>query len=570
MEGASLPSRICTIEPPGSSTAPRGVTVARGHGVEQFLDGGDDSFFFGLRCRGKQRGRKQEHYQTLERHPYRITAPPRDSYLVLSFDLGGAVLRCRSRAVRSLLGPVLYLVSGFLGRFCSGLTGVLGGVPDTLAGVLRRVAGVFHVIARSLRKSGCKRENRGEAKCLEPTNHANYYAPPHPLLESPIMRLYTIFTTREHLPQEDLAILIPCGHQTCAQPQRKEIRNAGNREKYSHGQGRRPGVCLPLVVYGFSSGPPVNRTGNAADGGLNCSACHSTFGSANSGTGHVSVSTVSYIPGQKQSITVTVEDPDAQRWGFQITARYRSNENVEAGAFVPNPLIRVRCDPDGRNAPCGGGKEFVEQTAPYTQLGTRGSGKFTIEWIAPERDYGEVVFYAAGNAANGDGTNNGDHIYTTSNVIRAACNVTGTPSIMALLDPASLRAAVSPGGLLAIYGDGFLNTGNGYRAVSSDLVDGRLPTEFGCVQVTIGGRAAPIVSHTGGVINAQVPALTPAGNADVQVSVKSGDRTIQMDPVKAQVAPLAPAFFTMDGRHLVATAGEKAVTVDAPASRATR
>ena len=322
---------------------------------------------------------------------------------------------------------------------------------------------------------------------------------------------------------------------------------------------------LPLALYGFSSGPPINRTGAPVDGGQNCSACHRTFGPANSGPGRISISAVSYTPGAKQTITITVEDPTAQRWGFQLTARYRSDETVAAGTFHPADGIRVRCDPDGRDAPCFGAKEFVEHTQPVTQLGTTGHGTFTVDWIAPEKDFGEVVFYAAGNAANGDGTNLNDHIYTTSKVIRADCNVSGTPTVYFVGDAASLRPAIVPGGMISIYGDGFMNTGNTYRAVASDLVDGKLPVDFGCIQVSIGGQSAPIMSATGGLINVQVPPLDAGTATEVRVTVRSGDRTAQSDAMRVQVAGLAPALFTTDGSHVAATRNNTAVSGDAPA-----
>ena len=310
-----------------------------------------------------------------------------------------------------------------------------------------------------------------------------------------------------------------------------------------------PALSVPIVMYGFSSGPPINRTGAPVDGGLNCTVCHRTFAPANSGTGRVSISTLSYTPGVKQTVTVTVEDPDAQRWGFQMTARFVSDETIQAGTFTPGNL-RVRCDPDGHDAPCNGAKEFVEHVAAATQLGTRGHGTFTVEWTPPDKDFGEIVFYAAGNAANGDGTFNGDHIYTTSKVIRPACNLTEKPTITSVSDAASFRATIAANGMISIFGTGFAAGGNVYSAHASDLVNGLLPTGLDCVEVEVGGRKAPVFFVSGSQINAQAPLADVSGPMDLTVTAKSADQSAQSDPARVQVSAAMPSFFTVDGSHI--------------------
>ena len=49
-----------------------------------------------------------------------------------------------------------------------------------------------------------------------------------------------------------------------------------------------------------------------------------------------------------------------------------------------------------------------------------GSHTWTFSWQAPATDQGDVTFYCSGNAANGNGTTSGDHIYTFSQVVNAA------------------------------------------------------------------------------------------------------------------------------------------------------
>ena len=68
----------------------------------------------------------------------------------------------------------------------------------------------------------------------------------------------------------------------------------------------------------------------------------------------------------------------------------------------------------GAAAPCDAAQlQFAEHlSAPR---GNAGDGiTFTVDWTPPATDLGDVIFYAAGNAADGGGTSANDRIYTTS------------------------------------------------------------------------------------------------------------------------------------------------------------
>src|SRR5262249_14436659 len=143
----------------------------------------------------------------------------------------------------------------------------------------------------------------------------------------------------------------------------------------------------PISIFAFSNGPPPRRTGAAVDGGITCTACHTTFAPANSDPrGRVAVQASPYTPGVKQTIRVTVEHPEAQRWGFQLTARLASDETKMAGTFTVVTGIRVRCDPTG-DAPCNGGLEFAshfrDAQGDSTLPGTSNGRTWEIEWTPP-------------------------------------------------------------------------------------------------------------------------------------------------------------------------------------------
>jgi hypothetical protein len=60
------------------------------------------------------------------------------------------------------------------------------------------------------------------------------------------------------------------------------------------------------------------------------------------------------------------------------------------------------------------GKIYVEHIPAGTHAGDPGPVSWSFEWTAPETPPDSVVFYAAGNAANNNGSTSGDYIYTTT------------------------------------------------------------------------------------------------------------------------------------------------------------
>ena len=63
------------------------------------------------------------------------------------------------------------------------------------------------------------------------------------------------------------------------------------------------------------------------------------------------------------------------------------------------------------------GREYIKHTLPGTAAGQPEGHAWSFEWTAPPDDVGPVTFYAAGNAANNNGNNSGDYIYTTSALV---------------------------------------------------------------------------------------------------------------------------------------------------------
>lgn len=159
------------------------------------------------------------------------------------------------------------------------------------------------------------------------------------------------------------------------------------------------------------AGPSPSHTN--APGEANCTACHTDF-PPNSGTGNVLISGIpaNYLPGQQVPVTVTVNQMDGVRFGFQLTAvdsLGRRAGDLTFPTMEPQPLQVVfgQVGPNKRH--------YIEHTIDGVTPTMFGTKSWTFTWTAPAARVGKIGFYAAGNAANSDGSPSGDFIYTTSN-----------------------------------------------------------------------------------------------------------------------------------------------------------
>lgn len=157
-------------------------------------------------------------------------------------------------------------------------------------------------------------------------------------------------------------------------------------------------------VVAFSTGPPAGHTG--APGESLCTACHTTF-PPNSGPGDLTIiPPTAYTFGATHTVRVRLQQTGQARWGFQITALTSANQM--AGSWMLTDAMRTQII-------SGLGRFYVEHTSQGTNAGTpNGPVEWEMNWQAPASNVGPVTFYAAGNAANNDGFNTGDYIYSRS------------------------------------------------------------------------------------------------------------------------------------------------------------
>jgi hypothetical protein len=173
------------------------------------------------------------------------------------------------------------------------------------------------------------------------------------------------------------------------------------------------------TAHGFSGGPPGGHT--AAPGEWSCAVgwCHG--GSLNAGAGRLTIIAPSvYEAGETYQITVQHSTTDASRlrWGFQLTALTLANSragNLQSASILTNIINN-----EGPEL----SRQYIEHSAEGTFQGQTNQASWTFEWTAPDEDMGPVIFYAAGNQADGKGTRSGDQIYTTTHL-----TLSGLPEI---------------------------------------------------------------------------------------------------------------------------------------------
>ncbi|MDQ3219169.1 MAG: FG-GAP-like repeat-containing protein [Acidobacteriota bacterium] len=159
-----------------------------------------------------------------------------------------------------------------------------------------------------------------------------------------------------------------------------------------------------------ASGPPASFTGAPLEN--NCTACHR--GSAlNGGGGNILITGMpaNYLPGQQIPLTVTVNQPGgAVLYGFQLTTI--DNQGRKAGTYTfpggtPQQMQLVSGLVGGNE------RQYVEHTSNGTTPTSFVTKSWNFTWNAPAERIGKLSFYAAGNAADSDGSTSGDKIYTT-------------------------------------------------------------------------------------------------------------------------------------------------------------
>lgn len=155
----------------------------------------------------------------------------------------------------------------------------------------------------------------------------------------------------------------------------------------------------------YHTGSPGGKTGSPGDGGTTCTQCHS--GTPNTVTGWITsnIPGSGYVPGQTYVITATGTHTGVVYFGFELTAENASNQKT--GTFLITDPSQTQLVNNGK-------------AVSHTQNGIFPSGNsksWSVHWTAPAAGTGNVTFYAAFNAANGNGQNTGDVIYKSNLIV---------------------------------------------------------------------------------------------------------------------------------------------------------
>ncbi|HJQ70374.1 MAG TPA: choice-of-anchor V domain-containing protein [Blastocatellia bacterium] len=280
-------------------------------------------------------------------------------------------------------------------------------------------------------------------------------------------------------------------------------------------------LLITAIAYASATGPEARYTGAPGDIGT-CYNCHDAVTSGiNSGSGSVQINGLPsvYEPGEQYTFTVVTQQGGKQRYGFQLTAIDSNGDR--AGTLAPdgsdsqvNPLTGT------------GDRQYIQHSQTGTVANGQSSHTWRVRWTAPSTDVGTVRFFAAGNAANGDGTNQGqDNIYTTSALSESPTTVV------------TLQLETQPGGETLAAGSRYLIDWTVTNPSNVDSYEIRYSTDDGATFpitnriVTITDPA--VTSHEWTVPNAsttqarlRVQVATKAGAA---IEVKSGRFTITGD-----------------------------------------
>lgn len=297
--------------------------------------------------------------------------------------------------------------------------------------------------------------------------------------------------------------------------------------------------CTGSLLLAFSGGPPTERTGDFGE--LTCMECH-TGNTLNASGGSFAITGVpaEYQPGQTYPITVSIQKSGQSRWGFELAVRVVSS-GLQAGTLATTD--------SNTQIDSAGGIQYIMHSSAGTHPRAN-SGSWTFNWTAPATARGVVRFGAAGNAANNNGTNQGDFIYTATATSNAASLPTtasfahmavgggfstvftfmnlgstavngtliltgqdGTPLNASLADPSRGTNAPSTGPLLASSSSLSIPSG-GVKTITVSAANSSAPTKAGWAHVESSGGALSGVASFQLVTNGKLTTLAGVLSGD--------------------------------------------------------
>jgi len=309
---------------------------------------------------------------------------------------------------------------------------------------------------------------------------------------------------------------------------------------------------IPILIFAHEFGPDPGKSGAPGESTCNEIGCHVGTG-LNAGPGSVKINTEgsSYIPGVTQRVSVTISDSAPQRrWGFQLTVRRASDSKTRAGILTPldgttqatcatATLFETRCTADPV-------LQYIEHTLEGNIITAPGAGNtFHFNWTPPATDVGNIIMYAAGNAANGNSLESGDRIYTTTLTLTPGATP-AKPIISQITHDGDFQPGISPNGWVVIKGSGLAANTRVWEG--KDFNGNQLPTTLDGSSVKINGKDAFVYFISPIQINALAPVDTATGSVNVQVTYNGATSDIATTPMQTRT----PAFFLFNSDKYIA------------------
>jgi hypothetical protein len=186
-------------------------------------------------------------------------------------------------------------------------------------------------------------------------------------------------------------------------------------------------AAIVLTAGAMSDDGKAGRTGSPGE--VTCHDCHDDF-TQNSGGGSIVLSSTNmsgweYVPGTTYHMTATVSRAGNALFGLGLEALTSTNGNAGTMVITNSGSTQIK------NAVVSG---VSRRNVVHTLNGGTGTGSkaFQFDWNAPSSNIGNVTFYYAGVASNGDGDEAvGDYVYTGSQVVTPVVS-TGVEEELAL------------------------------------------------------------------------------------------------------------------------------------------
>jgi len=152
---------------------------------------------------------------------------------------------------------------------------------------------------------------------------------------------------------------------------------------------------LPIYfLLSYSSGAPYGYTGSPGDNNNSCVQCHSYSGSGyNPDFVVTGIPANGYMPGQTYQLTLTVNNVNTPKFGFEACIEDDTHQKQGAFASVDNKTQAIQSN------------TYITHTSSGNTV-----TQWIFDWTAPASSQGDLNLYFAVNMANANGSTSGDYI----------------------------------------------------------------------------------------------------------------------------------------------------------------